>query len=97
MQGFAVKIREIYPDCPTGREYEISEHSCLKYSGRVGRSAKAKEFSKEAVQLAVIAHIRHAETNYDDLLMHGFERYEARSEVENKVTSLMYKWRGDKN
>lgn len=97
VQGFAVKIREIYPDCPTGREYEIAEHSCLKYSGRVGRSAKAKEFSKEAVQLAVIAHIRHAETNYDDLLMHGFERYEARSEVENKVTSLMYKWRGDKN
>ena len=88
---------EIYPDCPTGREYEIAEHSCLKYSGRVGRSAKAKEFSKEAIQLAVIAHIRHAETNYDDLLMHGFERYEARSEVENKVTSLLYKWRGDKN
>ena len=97
VNGFAVRIREIYPACPTGREHEIAEHACLKYSGRVGRSAKAKEFSKEASQLAVIAHIRHAETNYDDLLMHGFERYEARSEVEYKVTSLMYKWRGDKN
>jgi hypothetical protein len=96
VQSFAIKIREMYPNCPTGREFDIAEYTCLKYSGRIGRSVEAKEFSKEAIQLAVIAHIRHVETNYDNLLMRGFERYEARSEVENKVMATLYKWRGDR-
>lgn len=94
VNSFAVKVREMYPNCPPGREFEIAEHACLKYSGRIGRSAKAKEFSEEAIQLAVLAHIRHIETNYDDLLMRGLERSEARIEVEHEVMSLLYKWRG---
>ena len=43
----------------------------------MGRSAAAKELDKEAVRLAVTAHVRHAETNYDDLLLHGIERQDA--------------------
>jgi hypothetical protein len=96
VQRFAIKIRGMYPNCPTRREFDIAEYTCLKYSGRIGRSADAKEFSIEAIQIAVIAHIRHVETNYDNLLMRGFERYEARSEVENKVMATLSKWRGDK-
>jgi hypothetical protein len=96
VQVFAYKIKEMFPYCPSDREYRIAEHACSKYSGRVGRSAKARAFSEEAIQLAVSSHIRHTETNYDDLLMQGFERFEARSAVENKVSSLIYKWRGEK-
>jgi len=92
VKTFADKIREMYPNCPTGREKQIAEHACLKYSNRIGRTAQAKEFSKEAVQLAVIAHIRHAETNYDELLMQGFDRFEARSQVKGKVISTLYDW-----
>src|SRR5688572_19987511 len=35
--------------------------------GRVGRSAAAKSLDENAINLAVQAHIRHTETNYDEL------------------------------
>jgi len=39
---FAARVRALFPKCPRGREQEIAEHACRKYSGRVGRSAAAK-------------------------------------------------------
>lgn len=60
--AFAGAIREQFPGCPTVEAGAIAEHACLKYSGRVGRSAAAKELAPEAVRLAVIARIRHAHT-----------------------------------
>ena len=63
IQQFAARVRELYPACPAGRERVIAEHACQKYSGQVGRSASAKALDEQAVRLAVIAHIRHAETN----------------------------------
>lgn len=75
---FAGRVRELYPSCPAGQEVVIAEHACLKYSGRVGRSAAAKELDAEAVRLAVTAHIRHAETDYDKLLAEGWERWDGR-------------------
>lgn len=89
---FAEKIRIFLPGCPKGRETEIAEHACLKYSGRVGRSSFAKEFSEEAINLAVRAHIRHAETDYDMLLAQGNDRYDARLHVEDKVLNVISKW-----
>lgn len=68
-----------------GREKKIAEHACLKYTGRIGRSAAAKSLDKEAVRLAVIAHIRHEETNYDELLKTDYDRSEARVQVNEKV------------
>ena len=38
-----------------------------------------------AVDLAVKAHIRHAHTNYDELLMRGTERLDARALVREKI------------
>ena len=70
------------------REQIIAEHACLKYSGRVGRSAAAKDFDKEAIRLAVIAHIRHAETEYDELLSKGYDRQAARVFVKEKVEQI---------
>ena len=71
IEAFAQHVRELFPHCPPGRELEIAEHACRKYSGRVGLSAAAKTFDEQAVRLAVIAHIRHRETNYDQLLGNG--------------------------
>ena len=43
----------------------------MKYSGPVGRSAAAKDLSEKTVELAVKAHVRHAETDYDHFLKEG--------------------------
>ncbi len=61
----------IYPRCPKGTEIDIAEHASLKHSGRIGRSAAARQLDNEAVRLAVNAHIRHVETKYDELLARG--------------------------
>jgi hypothetical protein len=95
VERFARRLRELYPGCPPGREAAIAEHACLKYSGRVGRSAAAKELDEEAVRLAVAAHVRHRETDYDELLMGGTERWEARQRVAATVERLMARWQRD--
>jgi len=92
MDQFAARIRELFPGCPAGREQTIAEHACRKYSGRVGRSAEAKRFDEAAVRLAVAAHIRHRETNYDQLLVRGYERRDARSRVRDKVDTVLIHW-----
>ena len=78
VKRFSERLRKLFPGCPPEREYAIAEHACRKYSGRVGRTADAKMLEAEAIRLAVIAHIRHTETTYDDLLAGGNERWEAR-------------------
>jgi len=92
IEDFANRIRELFPRCPTAREEEIAKHACRKYSGRVGRSAFAKRLDEEAVRLAVTAHIRHRETNYDDLLGRGSPRHEARSDVRAHVDQVIESW-----
>jgi len=89
---FAVCVREIFPYCPARREVVIAEHACRKYSGRVGRSAAAKALDEDAVRIAVTAHIRHSETEYDELLLLGLERWEAREKVYAKVNEILAKW-----
>lgn len=92
VQRFAARVREFYPRCPPGREVEIAEHACLKYSGRVGRSAAAKSLDEAAVRLAVTAHVRHAETDYDELLGSRYERWEARDQVAGAVARVLAEW-----
>jgi hypothetical protein len=94
VERFAERVRQLFPGCPAGRELVIAEHACQKYSGRVGRSAAAKDLDESAVRLAVIAHIRHAETDYDELLAQGFDRWDARAQVEEDVAQVMEKWEG---
>ncbi|MCI0396535.1 MAG: DUF2293 domain-containing protein [Chloroflexi bacterium] len=76
----------------TVKESTCAEHACLKYSGRVGRSAAAKDFDEAAIRLAIMAHIRHRETNYHTLLARGYERWDARAEVEPAVARVMARW-----
>lgn len=89
---FAARVRALYPQCPRGQEIVIAEHACLKYSGRVGRTAAAKGLADEAVDLAVIAHIRHAETQYDRLLAKNLDRRDARAGVAEDVRRIRAKW-----
>lgn len=93
IQRFAKRVRELFPSCPAGREQIIAEHACQKYSGRVGRSAAAKKLDEQAILLAVIAHIRHAETHYDELLVQGWDRSLSREQVEDKVGEILALWR----
>ncbi len=92
IEQFAKRIRELYPHCPHQREQIITRHACQKYSGRVGRSAAAKQFDEKTIHLAVAAHIRHQETDYDKLLIMGYERWEAREQVDLKVKEIMAQW-----
>ncbi len=94
VEQFAKRIRELFPACPLEREVQIAEHACRKYSGRIGRSAAAKDFDETAVLLAVAAHIRHRETNYDELLAAEWDRADARAEVKFQVDELMRRWQG---
>ena len=92
VEQFARRVRELFPGCPAGRERKIAEHACLKYSGRVGRSASARRLDEQAVRLAVVAHIRHTQTQYDELLGKGHDRSEARIEVAGTVDRVLEKW-----
>ena len=93
VKQFAKRIRDLFPGCPKNREQIIAEHACLKYSCRVGRSAGAKSLEEAMVNLAVKAHIRHRETNYDSLLARGWHRNEARAQVRDRVETLLVTWR----
>lgn len=90
--SFAAEVRRLFPNCPSRREFEIAEHACQKYSGRVGRSAAAKSLGETAVSAAVKAHIRHRETNYDELLGRGRSRDDARAQIADRVADVLQKW-----
>ena len=93
VQQFAAQVHKLFPHCPAGREQVIAEHACQKYSGRVGRSAEAKALDEEAILLAVIAHIRHAETDYDKFLTQGWERSRARAKIRDQVDEILESWK----
>ena len=89
---FAQRVRDLYPGCPHRRETQIAEHACRKYSGRVGQSADAKALDEDAVRLAVVAHVRHTATEYDELLVGGCDRQEARARVTDETSTVLREW-----
>ncbi len=93
VKNFANHISKFYSQIPLGRENIIAEHACQKYSGRVGRSAAAKAYDEKSIDLAVIAHIRHTMTEYDELLSKGYERFDARALIKDKVNRILESWR----
>jgi hypothetical protein len=88
----AEKLRVLFPGCPPQEAAQIAAWTCRKHSGRVGRSAAAKEFDPQALRLAVIAHIRHEHTRYDELLMRHGDRQLARAEVRQKIEAVLGRW-----
>lgn len=93
LKVFAARIRELWPGCPEEEAQKIAEHACLKHSGRVGRSAAAKELDATAVDLAVRAHIRHRHTRYDELMSADWDRQSAREEVRGEMWEVEETWR----
>jgi hypothetical protein len=59
----------------------------------VGRTAAGRALEEEAVTLAVAASVRHLDTSYDDLLMSGVPRAEARERARPAVHRVLDAWR----
>ena len=97
VEKLARRVGDLFPGCPGDEQQAIAEHACQKYSGRVGRSAAAKELEPEAVELAVRAHVRHAHTRYDELLSRGVSRGEARSFIAGFVAKRLEQWQRGKS
>jgi hypothetical protein len=90
---FAAAIREQFPGCPGDRAEAIALHAAVRGSGRVGRSAAGRGLEPEAVRLAVIASVRHVDTDHDELLMSGIDREDARAQVHPRVEDMVNAWR----
>ena len=81
-----------FPACPKAEARRIAEHTGQRNSGRVGRSAAGRAFDPRAIELALIAAIRHGHTNYDELLMEGTDRLEARRRVRARIEEIVSQW-----
>ena len=89
----AVEIGKLFPGCPPGRAEAIARHPAQRGSGRVGRSAAGRALGRETLELAVLASVRHQDTEYDELLMSGVDRATARDRVREQVTAVLDQWR----
>ena len=93
-ERFAHRIGALFPGCPAGRAEAIARHAAARGSGRVGRSAAGRALDDRAIALAVVASIRHEDTRYDELLMAGVDRDDARGRVREEVDTVLEEWRG---
>lgn len=81
------------PRLPRGAGRAVAAHASARGSGRVGRSAAGRALSEGAVFSAVAASIRHVDTPYDQLLMSGVPRHEARRRISVGVEGVLQGWR----
>jgi hypothetical protein len=89
----AEEIARLFPGCPAQRAQAIARHAAARGSGRVGRTAAGRALDSGPIQLAVAASVRHRDTSYDELLMSGLERADARERVRDEVTRVLEGWR----
>jgi hypothetical protein len=89
---FAAEIARLYPGCPPQRAQAIASHAGMRGSGRVGRSAAGRALDEQAITLAVVASIRHEDTGYDDLLMSGVSREDARERIRPAIDKVLAAW-----
>ena len=87
------EIIRLFPGCPPERAAVIAAHAGSRGSGRVGRSAAGRALDPNAVTLAVVASVRHSDTGYDQLLMSGIPRAEARDRVRSDIQDVLEAWR----
>jgi predicted CXXCH cytochrome family protein len=89
---FAKEIIRLYPGCPSDRAEAIAAHAALRGSGRVGRSAAGRSLDETAITLAVVASVRHENTDYDELLMSGVPREAARDQIRDTIDEVLESW-----
>lgn len=91
-EAFAAEILRLFPGCPVERARAIAAHASVRGSGRVGRTAAGRALTEGAVVSAVVAGVRHVDTPYDQLLMSGVPRYEARRRIARTVEAVLREW-----
>jgi hypothetical protein len=87
------EILRRYPSCPKDRAEEIAKRAFTRGSGRIGRTTAGRDLDPKALNLAVAAAVRHVDTPYDELLMGGMDRLDARARVRAEVEQVMAVWR----
>lgn len=92
--ALAVEILRLFPRCPAERAEAIAQHAGTRGSGRVGRSAAGRALDERKTTLAVIASLRHEDTDYDRMLMSGVDRAVARDRIRDDIDRLLADWRG---
>jgi hypothetical protein len=92
-QDLAEEIGRLFPGCPPTRAATISRHTGTRGSGRVGRSAAGRALDPDAVTRAVVASVRHEDTAYDELLMAGVPREQARERIRESIDGVLERWR----
>jgi hypothetical protein len=92
-QELAEQIGRLFPGCPQLRAAGISRHTGTRGSGRIGRSAAGRALDPDAVIRAVVASVRHEDTAYDELLMAGMPREQARERIRNDIDRVLERWR----
>jgi hypothetical protein len=90
----AAELMGLFPGCPPEHAESIAKRAAERGSGRVGRSAAGRALDARALELAVSASVRHEDTPYDDLLMSGVDRADARDRVREQVRRVLDHWRG---
>ena len=88
-ERFAAEIVRLVPACPRPRAEAIARYTAARDSGRVGRSSAGRALDPATVEVSVLASVRHDDTAYDDLLMSGVERAEARERVHAEVERVL--------
>jgi hypothetical protein len=87
------EMRALFPRCPPDEVAAIARHTAQRGSGRVGRTAAGRKLDPQALTAAVVAAVRHRHTNYDELLLSGFDREGARQRVARRVDETLDSWR----
>lgn len=90
--SLATAISEQFPHCPKARVEQIARRTGTRGSGRVGRTGAGRALDPSAVRAAVVASVRHQDTDYDELLMRGVSRDEARRRVQDAIDEVLVRW-----
>jgi hypothetical protein len=88
----AREIARLFPGCPAERAAAIAGHTGTRGSGRVGRTRAGRALDPGTIELAVAASVRHEDTLYDELLMSGAGRPQARERVRPEVERILERW-----
>jgi hypothetical protein len=89
----AEKIRAVYPGCPPAG----SSRASPRIPPRAAADAwavrlPAARSMMQALTLAVAAWVRHHHTRYDELVMSGQERADARSRIREEMDGVLDRW-----
>lgn len=92
LADFARRVRERFPGAPEGEELRVARFACRSETERVGALGGSDGYLEHAVELAVLAHLRHRHTRYEALLEQGYDRESARALVQPRVLELFARW-----